>query len=51
MEDFKQLLEGIYKLMLEVQVPVFGMWFSLWVIFLFGLLGALVVWFLIKFLK
>lgn len=51
MEDFKQLLQGIYKMMLEVQVPVFGQTFSLWVIFLFGLLGGFVVWFLIKFFK
>lgn len=50
MEEFKAVLEGIYKLMTEVQVPVFGYEFSLWVIFLFGLLGGLVVWFLLKFI-
>lgn len=51
MEVFKQLLQGIYKMMLDVQVPVFGQEFSLWTIFLFGALGALVVWFLVKFFK
>ena len=49
MEDFKQLFEGIYKLMNDVQVPVFGQFFSLWVIFLWGLLGSLVVWFILRF--
>ena len=51
MEDFKQLLQGIYKFMLDVQVPVLGQTFSLWTIFLFGALGGLVVWFLVKFFK
>ena len=51
MEDFKQLLQGIYQMMLDVQVPVFGYTFSLWTIFLFGALGALVVWFLVKFFR
>ncbi len=51
MEDMRQLLQGIYKFMCDVQVPVFGYWFPLWTIFLFGAIGALVVWFLIKFFK
>ena len=51
MEDFKQLLQGLYQFMLDVKVPVFGQEFSLWVLFLFGALGALVVWFLLKFFK
>ena len=51
MEDFMALFQGIYKMMLDVQVPVFGQVFSLWTIFLFGLFGALVVWFLVKFFK
>lgn len=51
MEDFRQLLQGLYKLMLEVQVPVLGAWFSLWTIFLWGALGAFVVWLLLKLFK
>lgn len=51
MEDFKQLLQGIYKMMQNVDVPVLGFTFTLWEIFLFGALGALVVWFLVKFFK
>lgn len=51
MEDFKQLIQGIYKMMLDVQVPVLGQTFSLWQIFLFGAIGALLVWFLVKFFK
>lgn len=51
MEEFKEMLQGIYEMMLRVQVPVFGQVFSLWTIFLFGALGALVVWFLVKFFK
>lgn len=51
MEDFKQLLQGIYKMMLDVKVPLFGQEFSLWTIFLFGALGSLVVWFIVKFFK
>lgn len=51
MEDFKQLFQGIYKFMLDVQVPVFGQTFSLWTIFLWGLLGGFVVFFIVKFVK
>lgn len=51
MNDFKQLLQGIYKFMLDVQVPVLGRSFSLWTIFLFGSLGSLVVWFWVKFIR
>ncbi len=51
MEDFKQLLQGIYRFMLDVKVPVFGQTFPLWTIFLFGALGSLVVWFLVKFFR
>lgn len=51
MSDFKQLIQGIYNFMLNVRVPVLGYNFSLWTIFLFGALGSLVVWFLVKFLK
>lgn len=51
MEEMKQIIDGIYKFMLDVQVPVFGYEFSLWVIFLFGLLGGFVVWFIVKFLE
>lgn len=49
MDDFKQLLQGIYKMMLDVQVPVLGYVFSLWQIFLYGFIGAFVVWFLHKY--
>jgi len=49
MEELKAVIQGIYKLMNDVKVPVLGQEFSLWVIFLFGLLGSLVVWFWIKF--
>lgn len=51
MQDMKSLLQGIYQFMIDVKVPIFDNWFSLWTIFLFGLLGGLVVWFLVKFLK
>lgn len=51
MDEMKAILEGIYEMMLRVQVPVFGQVFSLWTIFLFGALGALVVWFIVKFFK
>lgn len=51
MEEFKQVIDGIYKFMLDVQVPVFGQVFSLWTIFLFGLLGGFVVWFIFEFLE
>lgn len=51
MNEMKEMIDGIYRMMLEVQVPVFGYTFSLWTIFLFGALGALVVWFLVKFFK
>ena len=51
MQDMKSLLQGIYQFMLDVKVPVFGHTFPLWNIFLFGLLGSFVVWFLVKFLR
>lgn len=51
MNDFKNMLQGLYNFMLNVQVPLFGSSFSLWTIFMFGALGSLVVWFLVKFLK
>ena len=49
MEEFKQIIQGIYKFMLDVQVPVLGLTFSLWQIFLYGAIGALVTWFVWKF--
>lgn len=49
MEEFKQIIQGIYRFMLDVQVPVFGAVFSLWQIFLYGFIAAFVVWFLHKF--
>lgn len=48
MEEMKQIIQGIYQFMLDVQVPVFGYFFSLWVIFLWGLLGGFVAWFIIE---
>ncbi|MBQ8279837.1 MAG: hypothetical protein IJZ23_08455 [Roseburia sp.] len=51
MEDFKQLFQGIYKMMQDVIVPVFGRNFSLWTLFLWGLLGGFVVFFIVKLLK
>ena len=39
------------NVVLDVKVPVFGHTFPLWNIFLFGLLGSFVVWFLVKFLR
>lgn len=51
MEQMKQIMVGIYEFMLNVKVPVFGYFFTLWEIFLFGMLGFLVVWFLLRFFK
>lgn len=48
MELFKEMMQGVYKFMTDVQVPVFGRTFPLWSIFLFGALGGLVVWFIHK---
>lgn len=51
MEYFKQLFQGIYELMLNVDVPLFGQTFPLWAIFLFGTLGSIFVWFILKFFR
>lgn len=51
MNYFEMLFKGIYNLMKSVQVPLFGASFSLWTIFLFGTMGYLAVWFLLKFLR
>lgn len=51
MEDFKQLIQGVYDMMNNVSVPVLGYDVSLWAIFLFGALGTLVVWFLKRFFE
>ena len=49
MEYFKIVIEGIFRFMCEITIPVFGYSVSLWSIFLFGALGFLGVWFLRKF--
>lgn len=51
MEYFKQVIQGIYQFMVDVQVPVFDKTFPLWVIFLFGALGGFCVWFWVKFMR
>lgn len=45
LKTFGEVIEGIYQFMKNVKIPVFGQEFPLWSIFLFGALGALLVWF------
>lgn len=46
---FGEVIQGIYEFMLNVKLPVFGLDISLWHIFLYGAIGALVVWFMHKY--
>ena len=48
LETFKEILQGIYDLMLQTEIPVFGVDISLWSIFLFGAAGGFVVFVLKK---
>lgn len=50
MECLKQIFDGLTDFMKNVSIPFFGESFSLWSVFLFGLLGGIAVWFLRKFL-
>lgn len=43
-----EVIQGIYKLMTEVMVPVFGYEIPLWLIFLYGFIGGVIVWFIRK---
>lgn len=46
LKTFGKVIEEIYRFMCNVEIPVFGQEFPLWSIFLFGALGALLVWFI-----
>lgn len=51
LEIFKEVLQGIYAFMLRIKIPVFKVEITLWTLFLYGLVGGLVVWFIRKFFK
>lgn len=51
MEILGDLIQGIYDFMVDLQIPFFGQWISLYSIFMFGLIGGIGVWALKKFLS
>lgn len=49
LECFRQLITGIYEMMKDVDFVVLDVRVTLWQLFLWGLVGGLIVWALKKF--
>lgn len=48
LEYFKQLFTGIYDLMKDVDIKTLGAEFTLWDLFIWGMLGGVIVVFIRK---
>ena len=49
LKTFGEVITGIYEFMNRIKIPFFGLDVSLWILFLFGAIGGLAVWFIKKF--
>lgn len=44
LQEFGQVLVGIYEFMKRCEIPFFGLIITLWDVFLWGMIGGAAVW-------